>query len=278
MSKLTIFSCPKPFNGHIETIQRNAVQSWTHLSPKPQVILMGNEKGVGEAAREYGAHHIELVKRNAHGTPLLSSIFEEAYKNAQGDVQVYVNGDIILTSKMVKAVEQLTELKKEFLGVTRRMSIDITKPLDFASDWQKDVEKIVQQNWKLEHYSAIDCFIFPKGMVETFPSFALGRPMWDNWFIYNTQKRGIPVIDLTAVSYVIHQNHDYAHLKGGSWEGPEAEENRTLAGGYTHAHTIADSDYLLTPNGLKKNVRRYYSKFVRNLKTIYHRIQHDAHW
>jgi hypothetical protein len=277
MSKLTIFSCPKPFSGHIDIIQRNAIQSWMQLSPTPQVILMGEEKGIKDVAKQYGALHVESIKRNTHGTPLMSSIFEEAYKNAQGDIQIYVNGDIILTSRIVQAIEQLTQLKKEFLGVTRRWGVNITEPLHFSSDWEKEVDEKVRSG-RLEHDAAIDCFIFPTGMVETFPDFALGRPMWDNWFIYNTQKRGIPVVDLTEVGYVIHQNHDYAHLKGGSWEGPEAEENRALAGGYPHAYTIADSDVLLTPSGLKRNMRRYGSQLVRNLKTIYHRIKRDAHW
>ncbi len=30
---ITIFAIPKPFKGHIDVIQRNAIQSWTKLSP-----------------------------------------------------------------------------------------------------------------------------------------------------------------------------------------------------------------------------------------------------
>lgn len=276
---LTIFSCPKPFHGHIEIIQRNALQSWAHLACKPQVILMGDEEGVDKAAGEFGVEHIPSIKRNEHGTPLLSSIFEEAYKGARGSVQCYVNGDIILNNKIAGVLEQLSRLQKEFLGVARRLNIDVKKPLDFASDWERQVEGVCRENGWLDDVSGIDCFIFPRNMVQTFPDFALGRPMWDNWFIYDTQRRGIPVIDLTPVLPIFHQNHDYAHLKENSWEGPEADENRRLAGGYSHLHTIANSDYLLTHNGLKKNTRRHVSKVMRNLRIFYHRyIRHDAQW
>ncbi len=276
---LTIFSCPKPFKGHIEIIQRNAIQSWSRLLPKPQIILMGDEQGVQEIAREFGLEHAGSIRRNPYGTFLLSSIFEAACQKAQGSFQCYVNSDIILTSKAADTFEKLSGLPKKFLGVSRRLEININGPLDFLTDWERRIESACQENGRLGHDSAIDCFIFPMGMVRNFPDFALGRPMWDNWFIYNTQNTGIPVIDLTPVLPVIHQNHDHSHLKGNTWEGPEANENRQLAGGYSHAYTIADSDYLLTSQGLRKNMTRHVSKAVRNLKIFCHRhIQHDAKW
>ena len=77
---LTIFSCPKPFRGHVDITQKNAIRSWLFLDPRPDVILLGNDEGVGETARELGVRHIPDVECNEFGTPLLSSIFEEARK------------------------------------------------------------------------------------------------------------------------------------------------------------------------------------------------------
>lgn len=45
---LTIFSYPKPFKGHIDVIQRNAINSWTLLNPKPEIILACDEEGTKE--------------------------------------------------------------------------------------------------------------------------------------------------------------------------------------------------------------------------------------
>ena len=48
----TIFTIPKPFQGHIGTIQRNAIQSWTLLHPRPEIILFGSEAGTAQVAAE----------------------------------------------------------------------------------------------------------------------------------------------------------------------------------------------------------------------------------
>ena len=56
-------------------IQRNAIKSWT-LLPEVEVILLGEETGLAENARELGVKHIRNVARNESGTPLISSMFE----------------------------------------------------------------------------------------------------------------------------------------------------------------------------------------------------------
>ena len=64
MPLITFFSAPKPFTDpHIATIQRNAIKSWT-LLPDVEVILLGEETGLAEAARELGVKHIPNVERN----------------------------------------------------------------------------------------------------------------------------------------------------------------------------------------------------------------------
>ena len=51
MPLITLFSAPKPFtNPHIAMIQRNAIKSWT-LLPDVEVILLGEEEGLAEAAQ-----------------------------------------------------------------------------------------------------------------------------------------------------------------------------------------------------------------------------------
>jgi hypothetical protein len=42
---LTLLAMPKPFEGHIGIIQRNAITSWTNLNPRPEIFLFGEEKG-----------------------------------------------------------------------------------------------------------------------------------------------------------------------------------------------------------------------------------------
>ena len=78
MPLITLFSAPKPFTDpHIATIQRNATKSWT-LLPDVDIILLGKEDGLAEAAQELDVKHIPHVACNTSGTPLISSMFSLA--------------------------------------------------------------------------------------------------------------------------------------------------------------------------------------------------------
>ena len=67
MTLLTLFSAPKPFtNPHIAMIQRNAIKSWT-LLPDVEVVLIGKEEGLAEAAQELGVKHVPHVASNRNG-------------------------------------------------------------------------------------------------------------------------------------------------------------------------------------------------------------------
>ena len=57
---LTIFAIPKPFQGHVSIIQRNAIQSWTKLHPDCEVILLGDEPGTGTVAAEFKTENDSL--------------------------------------------------------------------------------------------------------------------------------------------------------------------------------------------------------------------------
>src|SRR6186713_1394705 len=107
MPLLTLFSAPKPFDDpHIATIQHNAIKSWT-LLPDIEVILLGEEAGLAEAARELGVKHISTVERNENGTPLISSMFHLARENSNSHLLCIINADIILMPNFVEAAKQV---------------------------------------------------------------------------------------------------------------------------------------------------------------------------
>ena len=83
-ASITIFATPKKFDGHIGVIQRNAITSWTHIQPKPEVILFGTEPGTAELAAELGLRHVSAVKCNEWGTPLVSDLFAQAEQLGSG--------------------------------------------------------------------------------------------------------------------------------------------------------------------------------------------------
>jgi hypothetical protein len=106
VSLITLFSAPKPFTDpHIAMIQRNAIKSWT-LLPDVDVILLGEEEGLAEAAQEFGVKHIPHVERNANGVPLISSMFQLARENSNSEMLCIINADMILMPDFVEAAKR----------------------------------------------------------------------------------------------------------------------------------------------------------------------------
>src|SRR5258708_5802556 len=118
MAYLTVFSIPKPFvEGHVSLIQRNALDSWRQLGPDVEVLLMGDDDGVAEAAAEYGVKHVGAAATNEYGTPLLDWAFRSAAEHASGEVVCYVNADIVLLDDFLAAVRRLP--RSAYLAVGR---------------------------------------------------------------------------------------------------------------------------------------------------------------
>ena len=256
---LTIFAIPKPFAGHDDITQRNAVGTWTRLEPACQVILCGDDAGVAEAAANLGVEHIPSVATNEFGTPILSSAFELAEDRASFDLMCYVNADILLMSDLLEATRRVEAERERFLLVGQRWDADLDAPLSFDdARWEVHLRERVQREGSLHPPSGSDYFVFPKGAVGTLPDFTVGRGGWDNWMLGRALERGLDLIDLTESTFVVHQNHGYAHVPsrdGHAWQGPETDRNLELVGGDGPIRTLEDAPYRLTPGGLVRRSR-----------------------
>lgn len=251
---LTLFTIPKPFRGNINIIQRNAIQSWLKLFPKCEIILFGDDEGVAEVAEEFGILHISEIEKNEFGTPLLSSAFNLAQKLAKNEILVYINTDIILMSDFISSIQRIK--KPLFLMSGRRWDLDVEEEINFGNqDWEKELQERIKKEGKLHGFSGIDYFVFPRNLPHNLPSFAVGRPGWDNWLIYRIRSLKIPMIDATEVITAVHQNHDYSHSNYKEKKrvgGPEFQRNINLAGGFAKMMTLRDADGVLTSQGLKR--------------------------
>lgn len=148
--------------------------------------------------------------------------------------------------------------------VGRRWNLDIKEELDFEQNWQEQLKMRVARRGKLYPHFAIDYFVYPKGVWGEIPSFAIGRPAWDNWIIYRARSLNLPIVDLTKGVTVVHQNHDYSHHPQGwhgAMEGEESRRNIALAGEVAHVHSLLDADYYLTEKGLRRRIPPYHSPF-----------------
>lgn len=249
---LTFITVPKAFSGHIGTIQTNAILSWLHLPFGPEIILFGNEAGVGEFARRHGVKHIPDIECNERGTPYLDSVFASVAKHAHYDQLCFINTDVILLDDFMQTISRVWLHGRFVIG--RRTNLDVTQPLDFgALHWQRDLRARVKQEGRLQGPNAIDYFLFLRHPdLLAWPRFLIGRGVWDNWFVNRARSLGFKLVDATSAISAIHQNHDYSHIKdvrGGAWEGPESDWNRQLAGAATNIGTVFDAQEVIVPGG-----------------------------
>ena len=227
---VTLFCSLKAFNGHNALIQRNALNNWSH-APGVTAILLGNDAGVAEAAEEFGFDHIPDISLSEYGTPLLDDIFNKAQIYAKTLLVCYINGDILLPFDFAAVAKAVADQLPRFLMVGSRWDVTVTEPLDFSQGFSV-LEEIRQARGLPHPPFGSDYFLFPKGMIDYMPPFRIGRPGWDNWLMGRTLRLKIPVLDATERITILHQNHDYKHVPGGtgdSWLGaPESAQNQSL--------------------------------------------------
>jgi hypothetical protein len=268
---LTIFATPKAFRGHFAVIQRNAIRSWTLLRPACEIILFGDDEGTKAIAAEFGVRHIADVAQTESGTPLVSDLFEKSQKIGTHDTLCYVNCDIILMSDFIRGVQRVMTRKRRFMLVGQRWDLNLNNELDFRQNWQEKLRADVRESGSLLDPTGIDYFVFKRGLLPKIPPFAVGRPGWDNWMIYNARSLRVPVIDATKAITVIHQNHDYSHhLEGfdGVWKGVEAKRNLELT--ERHLFTTEDATHLLTAEKFSRAYdAEHLCRYVSRLPVLY---------
>jgi hypothetical protein len=259
---LTLLAMPKPFDGHIGIIQRNAIISWTKLNPRPEIFLFGEEKGTAEIAAELQIGHLRDIQRNEFGTPLMNDLIQRAKEVTKTPMLGYVNCDIILLQEFQDSIVAIQKQFANFLAVTHRWEIDLRTQLQF------DVDGLLHLGLLPPgvggHHTAIDAFVFTRDMYADVPRLAIGRAWFDQWLIKDARLHGIPVVDVTAVARAIHQNHDYAHISGGqrgAYGGEEARRNLDIYGGVPHAFTLLNATHELRQDCSVRPVRYRAQKY-----------------
>ena len=255
MTSVSIFSAPKPFvDSHVSTIQRNAIRSWNALGPQVEVLLIGDDPGIAEAATELGVRHMGSVERNDNGTPLINSIFELAQQGASHSLMTYVNADILLLDDFLPSLESVAGRFEQFLIVGQRWDLDQTRAVDFSNGWGDQVRARLRQDGRIHLPAGSDYFVFPRGLFRGLPPFALGRSGWDNWMIFAGRRMQVPVVDASGSITVVHQSHDYRHLEGGAphYRLPESIENIRLGGGRETIFNLVDATWRMSDGNVTK--------------------------
>jgi hypothetical protein len=267
MSFITLFTAPKPFTDpRIALIQRNAIESWTRLSDV-EVLLMGDEEGLQQAAAGFKVRHVRDILRNESGTPLVSSMVRAARENSASELLCIINSDIILLADFVEGARHVLALKDRFVLLGRRWDLPVHAPIEFAAGWEERLRAAVRAQGCLHRPAGSDFFLFPRSCYADLPDFAVGRAGWDNWMIYKARKERWPVVDGTASFMIVHQSHDYSHLPGGAphYAVPETDENIRLAGSEAAIrYTVLDATHWL----MRKKLARPDMSYLRFMRGV----------
>jgi len=257
---LTLFTLPKPFTGETASLQEAALRSWCLLDDV-EVVLVGDEPGIAEAAARAGALHVGGVALSPHGTPRLDDAFARVDEVADGRLRVFVNADIVLLPDLLDAVGAVRAFDAFLLvGQTRELAVEPTE-----LDDRDALRRRALADGELRGVAAIDWFVFPAGLFDPLPPFVVGRAGFDNWLVWRGRQAG-PVIDATHDVVAIHQPHGYGHLAAGKDEayyGDEAAENLRLGGGKQRTYTLHDASHRLVDGRL----RRHYGATLRARET-----------
>ena len=186
------------------------------------------------------------VETNIHGTPVLRSMYLEAFRtHPNADTYTYVNGDLLTDDGFVRTADAVVWasrtkiLPPRFLVVGQRTNVDWvgkTAPNDF--------EKHMGEG-KLFQKDAQDYFIVTKDTFDwrtEIPAFVIGRPAYDNWLVnraYHDAK--VALIDATGSIRVIHQTD---HQGNYAWKKSAGEShNRDLGNREWDHGTVDHSEY-----------------------------------
>lgn len=228
---LTIFTTCRPFEDEYADLQCNAITSWTKMKPTPEVMLIGNEKGVADLAKHLKLRHIPFVERNRWGHPLLAALFWTGMTCGKGKYLCYCNADVMLLSDFMPSLEACARTFDVFLMVGPRWDVDIGGALDFKGDWEGYVRKRMQTHGKRHKPTGMDYFAYaPTAFLPgSFPALTGGGALtWDAWLVWKAMNNRIPVIEASRTVTAIHQEHQYGNRKTTEikWNRVMANEDR----------------------------------------------------
>ena len=248
---LTLLSTPKAFTGLFAVIQRNAIESWTRLVPRPEIILFGRDPGTAEICDELNLRHVPDVATTAQGTPLLSDMFITGQALATNPTVCWTNADIIFTPTIMRAAEVVTDHSRAAYLVGRRTDLDQLTALDLSGDWVSALTARAAHEGEVKPANWIDYFMFTRGLFSDLPPFAIGRPGYDPWLIWKAADLDADVIDASAYVLAVHQRHDYSHVgtRSAVFEGLEAQQNAAIVDDWRHYHSIHHARLRLDATG-----------------------------
>lgn len=247
---LTLLTSAKSLSGVCGKIPRTAFENWRRSCPNAEIVFFGGDKGGDAFCKELGIKRVAVVKATEMGVPLFTSVVDWARTNAQYELQVYLNADILLPPDFCDYVKKAPS--SAFLMVGQR--VDLIKGVLFSPDgFYEQLRHVLQAGQAEVHRpSGMDFFVFRRGQWQGLKPLIVGRGGYDSALVTYCLRRGIPVIDASFAFPVVHQWHDYSHVQEGkrqSHYGIEAQFNFETHGLRDFSPNCIDAELIMTGKG-----------------------------
>jgi len=270
---ITFFTTSKPFIGENRITQINALRSWKQFSQDCEIIVFDKLIGDDLLINELNIINILEIEKFSNEIPLpfVNDLFYKASRYAKNPICCYLNSDIILPESFLEIVLRIhNKLKSNYLLAGQRYDIDIDTELIFNRNWEIDFLSQNRHKMTLHPPTGTDYFVFPKNQFtyEDIPPFIIGRPGWDNWFIYNGVTKKTKVVDITNNTIVYHQNHIAAYGSDKSLDSASSNNLNLMPKNEIYGYFLDQSNYYIINNKVKK--RRFVNRFD-YIKTLINR-------
>ena len=255
---MTVLTSAKPFTGSVAALQRKSFANWHRVDPAAEIVLFGACKGAEKVCGELNVRQVTDMETSETGVPYFDSVARWARENARYDVQVYANADILLPPNFCKYVAKVPS--GPFLMIGQR--VDLKKDAVFdPDDFYEQLKRVLRTRQAEVHRpSGMDFFVFRRGMWQDLKPLIVGRGGYDSALVAYCLRKGIPVIDASFAFPVVHQWHDYSHVKDGRQQahyGAEAQFNFETHGLRGFGPNCLDADLMMTRNGeIAPNTRK----------------------
>jgi hypothetical protein len=267
---ITFFTTAKPFIGENKINQLNALRSWKQFSPSCEIIVFDKLIGAEEIINELSIINILDIEKFSVDIPLplVNDMFYKAELIAKNPICCYLNADIILPENFLEIVLNIHhKLKSNYLLVGQRYDVEIESELAFNQDWEREFLNQNRNKMTLHPPSGSDFFIFPKNQYrkEDIPSLVIGRPGWDNWFIYNGVINKTRVIEISNNIIVYHQNHNIAYRSDKSRDSATSHNLNLMPVNEIYGYFLDQSNYYIINNKVKKRRNRNRLIYIKSL-------------
>jgi hypothetical protein len=272
MDSIVFVTIPRSFKYPYLNSQLNTINAIKRYNPDSKIVLYSDDPGVYDFANNNNCIAPSIVKKNGH-LPLVNcalifanDLFPESYV-------CFINSDILVLTNLNNILETMSIKFKKYMCICYRTEVIVNKVMN-----DNDFVQILNNTDNLNNgkHTAMDFFLLSPGLVNDIemPNFSVGRPGWDSWLSCRIRRLSIPLIDISNVVTIAHQDHPQVHDKD-SWN--VLWKVWTLHG-ISSFSSLIDSNYKLLSGNNQRLVIKYslsgfiMGSFVFRLLRAYRRI------